>query len=167
MPLPAVGEGFRSGTLRADSFVLDLLIGGSHPKDTMLDFLVIRAIHRVSPALLPAATWHRRGLAAAANGWHADADRWFEAAAAGYRRSLSIEPLARLRVHQSMVRARAEGDTMREAEQMLTIVRGLNRLDQLESFDAPHALLDAREVLASWLDDTGAERLALEESQAA
>ena len=35
---------------------------------------------------------------------------------------------------------------------MLEIVRGLNRLDRLEAFAAPHDLLDARIVLSSWLD---------------
>jgi hypothetical protein len=34
---------------------------------------------------------------------------------------------------------------------MLDIVRGLNKLDRLESFAAPHALADAREVFAQWL----------------
>lgn len=118
----------------------------------MLDSLTTRVLTRLAPALLPAPALHRRALAAAAAGRYADAEQCFEAAAAGYRRKLAVEPLARLRVHQSMVRARAEGDPMREAERMLEIVRGLNRLDRLEDFAAPHELRDARLVLSSWLD---------------
>jgi hypothetical protein len=34
---------------------------------------------------------------------------------------------------------------------MLEIVRGLNRLDRLESLQSPHELRDARVVLAEWL----------------
>jgi hypothetical protein len=37
---------------------------------------------------------------------------------------------------------------------MLDIVRGLNKLDRLEAFAAPHALCDAREVFATWLSDS-------------
>jgi len=126
------------------------------PKDTMLDSLPFRVLTRLVPAFLPAPMLHRRALAAAAAGRYADAEQCFEAAAAGYRRKLAVEPLARLRVHQSMVRARAEGDPMREAERMLEIVRGLNRLDRLEDFTAPHQLVDARVVLSSWLDGNAA-----------
>ncbi len=118
----------------------------------MLDSLPIRVLTRLAPAFVPAHTLHRRALAAAAAGLYADAEQCFEAAAVGYRQRLAVEPLARLRVHQSMVRARAAGDPTREAERMLEIVRGLNRLDQLESFAAPHPLLDARAVLSAWLD---------------
>ncbi len=118
----------------------------------MLDSLTTRVLTRFAPTFVPAPTLHRRALAAAAVGLFADAEECFEAAAAGYRRGLAVEPLARLRVHQCMVRARAEGDPMREAERMLEIVRGLNRLDQLESFSSPHDLIDARLVLSSWLD---------------
>ncbi len=118
----------------------------------MLDSLTTQVLTVLVPALLPAPALHRRALAAAAVGRYADAEQCFEAAAAGYRRKLAVEPLARLRVHQSMVRARAEGDPMREAERMLEIVRGLNRLDRLEAFAAPHDLMDARIVLSSWLD---------------
>lgn len=118
----------------------------------MLDSLTYQVLTRLASAFVPPATLHRRALAAAAVGRHADAEQCFEAAAAGYRRKLAVEPLARLRVHQCMVRARAAADTKREAELMLEIVRGLNRLDRLESFAAPHALVDAREVLSAWLD---------------
>lgn len=123
----------------------------------MLDSWTHRVLTRLAPVIVPAHLLHRRALAAAAAGRYADAEQSFEAAAAGYRRTLAVEPLARLRVHQSMVRARAEGDPMREAERMLGIVRGLNQLDQLESFAAPHALEDARVVLSAWLDGAASE----------
>ena len=117
----------------------------------MLDTVVHQILLRIRPGLVPGSTLHRRALAAAAAGRHPEAERLFEAAAAGYRSELRVEPLARLRVHQAMARARACADPGREASMMLDIVRGLNKLDQLESFAAPHALLDAREVFASWL----------------
>lgn len=118
----------------------------------MLDSMPLRVFTHLAPVLVPAAALHRRALAAAAAGRYADAEQCFEVAAAGYRRKLAVEPLARLRVHQAMVRARAERDPMREAERMIEIVRGLNRLDRLESFSAPHELMDARQVLSAWLD---------------
>ena len=120
----------------------------------MLDILVHRVFLRLAPGLLPGGTLHRRALAASVANAHVDAEQLFEAAAAAYRRELRVEPLARLRVHQAMTRARASRDPAAEAAMMREIVRGLNRLDRLESFAAPHALTDAREVLAQWLAAT-------------
>lgn len=117
----------------------------------MLDDFAIRVLSRTIPGILPAPLLHRAALAAASRGRHAEAERRFEAAARGYRERLDVEALARLRVQQRMVRARASGDPVREAEMMLEIVRGLNRLDRLESFAAPHELQDARAVLSEWL----------------
>jgi hypothetical protein len=117
----------------------------------MLDFLVHRVLIRLSPGIVPGGTLHRRALDACVSGRYVDAEQLFEAAAAAYRHELRVEPLARLRVHQNMARARACGDPAREAAMMLDIVRGLNKLDRLESLAAPHALRDAREVLAEWL----------------
>lgn len=95
---------------------------------------------------------HRHALAAAAAGSRAEAERWFEAAAEQYRRELAVEPLARLRVHQLMVRARSGPDGGVESSAMLEIIRRLNRLDRLESLEAPFALGDARTVLADWIE---------------
>lgn len=117
----------------------------------MLDFALTRVLLRVLPGIVPGGSLHRRALAAVAAGRAADADHWFEAAADAYRRELAIEPLARLRVHQAMARARASADETGEGERLLEIVRGLNRLDALESFEPPHPLIDAREVLAAWV----------------
>jgi hypothetical protein len=80
-----------------------------------------------------------------------DAEQLFESAAVSYRRELSVEALARLRVHQLMARARATGDPAREAALMLEIVRTLNKLDALESLDPPFERVDARRVLSEWL----------------
>ena len=117
----------------------------------MLDHFAIRVISRMAPRLLPGPALHRRALAASASGRYVDAEQWFEAAATAYRAELAVEPLARLRVHQLMSRARGGGDPRQEAEMMLDIVRGLNRLDRLESCSAPFALTDARTVLSEWL----------------
>lgn len=116
---------------------------------------MIRVVSRTAPALLPGRVLHRAALSAAASGRQPEAERWFEAAVLAYRRSLDVEALARLRVHQRMARARATGDPVREAEMMLEIVRGVNRLDRLESFRAPHELRNARSVLSEWLADSG------------
>ena len=118
----------------------------------MLERLAVRILPLLPPGLVPDASLHRRALAASAAGRYVDAEQWFEAAATAYRRSLNVEALARLRVHQAMTRARASQDPAHEAADMLEIVRALNRLDRLESFAAPHGLADAREVFARWLE---------------
>jgi signal transduction histidine kinase len=119
----------------------------------MLRSALERVLLRYATAVLPGSTLHRRALAAFAAGRAAQAESWFEAAAGAYRRELSVEPLARLRVHQNLVRARASGVPGEEADRMLEIVRALNRLDRLESLHAPFELVDAREVLSEWLAD--------------
>ncbi len=112
------------------------------------------AVH--APAgLVPGQLLHHGALTAAASGRYAAAERGFEAAVRAYRRSLDVEALARLRVHQRMARARAAHDPVREAEMMLEIVRGVNRLDRLESFRAPHEKKNARTVLSEWLSESG------------
>ena len=134
---------------------------------TLLDFLVLRTASRLGTRWVRGRTLHRRALAAAASGAHADAEQWFEAAAARYRKELQVEPLARLRVHQLMVRARAASSSAREAEMMLEIVRGLNRLDRLESFSVPYDLCDARAVLSSWIGDAATSEPGPTEGRAA
>lgn len=118
----------------------------------MLPLRVTRVVTRLMPDFASGKALHRRALAAAAAGAHADAEQWFEVAAARYRRELGVEPLARLRVHQLMVRARAGGGRGVDSAAMLEIIRRLNRLDQLESLDAPFELGDARSVLAAWIE---------------
>lgn len=125
----------------------------------MFDDLAVRVISRTAPGLLPGRTLHRLALAAAAAGQYADAEQGFAAAARKYQREWSVEALARLRVHQQMVRARATGDRARESELMLPIVRALNKLDRLESLSAPFDLMDARAVFSTWLSDSAAGSL--------
>ena len=117
----------------------------------MLPLTVLRVVARLLPDLASGPALHRRALAAHAAGADADAERWFEAAAALYRIELAVEPLARLRVHQLMACARGTGAG--EGEAMVEIVRRLNRLDQLESLHPPFAPADARTVLAQWIED--------------
>lgn len=123
----------------------------------MLRNAIDRVLIRFAPWLLPGSRLHLHALAAYESGRPADAEPLFQAAAAAYRRELNVEPLARLRVHQSLVRARASGSPGEEAERMLEIVRSLNRLDRLESLHAPFALSDARKVLSEWLSDSPAD----------
>jgi hypothetical protein len=117
----------------------------------MLPLHVFRVASRVLPDLASGRALHHRALAANAAGSFAEAERWFEAAARAYRAELAVEPLARLRVHQRMSRARAGTTAAGEAAAMIDIVRSLNRLDRLESLEAPFALADARSVLAEWI----------------
>jgi hypothetical protein len=131
----------------------------------VLDDILIRVISRTAPGRLPGRNLHRRALAAAAAGRYADAEQLFEAAVQSYRRTLDVEALARLRVHQQMVHARAGCDPVREAELMLGIVRSLNKLDRLEALAAPYELVDARAVLSTWLAE--APQLALPEADGA
>lgn len=128
-----------------------------HPEKTIvLDDFVTRMVSRTAPGLLPDRFLHHAALSAAEHGCTGEAERLFELAAAAYRRSLDVEGLARLRVHQRMVRARAAGDAAREAEMMLEIVRGVNRLERLESIRWPHEMRDARTALSEWLGEAGA-----------
>lgn len=117
----------------------------------MLEHPALHMISRAVTVLVPGRRLHHEALAQAAAGHTARAEQLFEAAAAAYRREWAVEPMARLRVQQRMVRSRAGGDAVQEAEAMLEIVRALNKLDQMESLAAPHTLCDAREALSQWL----------------
>lgn len=115
----------------------------------MLSRLVFDLASRAIPRLASGEAMHHRALDLAARGDLAGAERCFELAAACYRRELAVEPLARLRVHQLMTRARA--NPVAEGASLVEIVRLLNRLDRLESLQSPHGLADARTVLAEWI----------------
>jgi hypothetical protein len=112
------------------------------------------------PDLASGRALHHRALAAAASGDAAGAEAWFEVAAVQYRRELAVEPLARLRVHQLMVRARSNDGRSVDSAAMLEIIRRLNRLDRLESLTAPFELGDARAVLAAWIEQAEGASLA-------
>jgi len=110
--------------------------------------VLLAALARWLPDAAVGEECHRRGLTAAGAGDAGAARRWFAAAAACYRRDLAVEPLARLRVHELMLDA---GDAAAPAA-VVEVVRRLNRLDRLESLAPPHALADARTVLAQWME---------------
>jgi hypothetical protein len=118
----------------------------------MLPLFVYQAANRLHPRLVSGARLHRRALDVSASGSPAEAERWFEAAATAYRDELAIEALARLRVHQLMVRVRARPASSAATSEMLEIVRRLNRLDHLERLEPPFELCDARSVLAEWIE---------------
>jgi hypothetical protein len=118
----------------------------------MLPLSLLRVFARFLPHVAPGRALHRRALAAHAAGADAVAECFFESAAVRYREELAVEPLARLRVHQLMVRAQAAGPAGVEGAAMIEIVRRLNRLDRLETLDAPFELADARTVLANWIE---------------
>jgi hypothetical protein len=102
------------------------------------------------PAPLSGPALHRLGLSALYAGRHDAADRLFERAALRYREELSVEPLARLRVHQRIARLRAGGRF--DPERAVEIERQLYRLNSIEALEPPHTLIDAGRLLATWSD---------------
>lgn len=102
------------------------------------------------PRVFSGASLHRLALEAMRAGELETADRAFEAAARHYRADLAVEPLARLRVHQLMARARALTESGDAAELMLEIEQRLSRLDSLESLTPPFELVEARSLLATY-----------------
>src|SRR5262245_38495441 len=122
----------------------------------MLPHLVLDLAARYLPRLASGTAFHRRALDAAERGRCAAAERWFEMAADRYRRDLEVDALARLRVHQLMVRARSRRGAGEhggaDPAAMVEIVQRLNRLDRLETLDSPHEMADARSVLAEWIE---------------
>jgi hypothetical protein len=114
-------------------------------------------LHRATLAILektsmrvPGAVLHRCGLQALRAGDPALADRWFELAAAAYRRELRTEALARLRVHQAIARFRACPGDGRGPDPRLAVDQALCRLDRIEALEPPFAETEARTLLARW-----------------
>jgi transposase InsO family protein len=118
----------------------------------MLMPLVYQAASRLHPQVGHGRWFHLRGLQAFSDGDTVGADRWFELAALRYREELTVEALARVRVHQLMARARSADSGAAESAAMIEIVRRLNRLDLLERLRSPYELADARVVLADWIE---------------
>jgi len=104
------------------------------------------------PRLLQAGSFHRAGLAAAADHQYELADRLFEAAAARYREEIRVPALARLRVHQLMVRAEAGSTLDHDAalESSGEIERRLLALETIEDLDPPFSEVRAGELFARW-----------------
>ncbi len=106
------------------------------------------------PSLFGGARFHRAALAAAAGGDAESANGLFELAVACYRREWRVEPLARLRVHQAIVRLKAGLIADPTGEEALEVERRLTRLTRIESLEPPFELIDARQMLASWTATT-------------
>jgi hypothetical protein len=100
------------------------------------------------PLPLHGAGLHRLGLWALHAGSADAADRIFERAALRYREELTVEPLARVRVHQHIARLRAAD--ARDPDAMLEVERRLYRLGTIESLEPPFPCVDAGRLLASW-----------------
>ncbi|MBI1798219.1 MAG: hypothetical protein HYR73_00865 [Candidatus Eisenbacteria bacterium] len=103
------------------------------------------------PVPIAGAALHRLGLSALHAGAFSAAERLFERAAERYRADLSVESLARLRVHQRIARLRARGQ--RDPERVVEVERQLYLLRTIESLDPPFAPIDAARLLASWAQD--------------
>ena len=125
-----------------------------------LDTLAVSRVRWVAgtavPRLFPGHLLHQAALWAAWEGAFPEADRLFEAAAGRYQVNFDLVPLARLRVHQAMARARASTRDGRFGERHLEVERRLSRLERIEAPWPPFPLVDAPSLLASWLDDQAA-----------
>lgn len=110
-------------------------------------------LHRLGAGCVPGARLHHAALEAFAGGRGDEAERLVDAAVQAYRRETAVESLARLRVHELMMRARRPESVGRESDFMQEIVRRVNRLDTLEALQSPHDRLDARLVLANWVGE--------------
>ena len=119
----------------------------------MLHLPVVWSIASRFPALFTGRALHHAALHAAGAGAAGSAEQLFERTVDRYRMELEVEGLARLRVHQLVTRARAAGDAGHEAELLLEAAQRLARLEQIESFDPPFAM-----VAAATLFETGLQR---------
>ncbi len=110
------------------------------------------ALAVVAPRCFRGADLHRAGLQAAAAGDPVLADQLFEAAAGRYRDDLAVPALARLRVHQLLVRADGAiaGDSDAAFELAPEIERRLSALDSIEDLAPPFADVRAADLLARW-----------------
>ena len=109
----------------------------------MLDLPFIRSVAITFPGLFTGQALHHAALHAAFVGDSGTAEALYERAAGRYRMDLDVEALARLRVHQLVTRARAAGESGREADLLLESAQRLARLGQIESFDPPFEMIPA------------------------
>ena len=116
----------------------------------MLDSPLTWQIALRLPALFPGTALHRAGLEANAAGAFPVSVALFERAARRYRACLEVEALARLRVHQLIARARANGEPRREGPLGLEVEQRLARLERIEALEPPFDLVPAGRLLASW-----------------
>jgi len=112
------------------------------------------------PGIVSGARLHRAALEALHRGQAETAVILFERAAVRYRRELAVEPLARVRVQQLIARARARPEEGRDGRLALEIERRLCLLRQIEELEPPYRLIEAREMLASWMPGRPGEKSA-------
>ncbi len=117
------------------------------------------------PRLFPGRLLHEAALWAAWEGALPEADRLFEAAARCYQSELEVVPLARLRAHQAMARARTASPGGPDGERCLDVERRLSRLERIEAPWPPFPLVDATSLLASWHEREPAHLQAPAESE--
>jgi len=96
---------------------------------------------------------YTKGLREACMGRHTRAMRLLEEAAERYRREESVERLARLRVHQLMVKYQIQRSPIEKQKIVEEVVLRLSKLKEIESPEPPFAALDAREVLRNWMEE--------------
>ena len=120
--------------------------------DTLATSPVLWQIGVAVPRCFPGSLLHQAALWATWEGALVQAEGLYEAAASRYQARLDLVPLARLRVHQAMTRARAATDGARGTERFLDVERRLCRLDHIEEPWPPFALVDASSLLASWIE---------------
>jgi hypothetical protein len=94
-----------------------------------------------------------KGLREACMGGQGRALRLLEEAAERYRREESVEKLARLRVHQLMVKYQIQRSPIEKQKIIEEVVLRLSKLTEIESPEPPFALVDAREVLRNWMEE--------------
>lgn len=123
--------------------------------DTLAVSRVLWLAGMASPRFFPGRLLHQAALWAAWEEAFPEAERLFEAAAGRYQVEMDLVPLARLRVHQAMARARASSLDGRDGERHLEVERRLSRLESIEEPWPPFQLVDAPSLLACWLDDQG------------
>jgi hypothetical protein len=120
--------------------------------DTLAASPVLWLAAPAAPRLFPGRLLHQAALWAVWEGAFAEAERLFEAAARCYQADINVVPLARLRAHQAMARARASARDGLDVADCLDVERRLARLDRIEAPWPPFPLVDARSLLASWND---------------
>ena len=118
--------------------------------DTLAASPVLWIAAVAAPLLFPGRLLHQAALWAAWEGAFPEAERLFEAAARCYQSELGVVPLARLRAHQAMTRARTSPLEGPDSERCLDVERRLCRLERIEAPWPPFPLVDATSLLASW-----------------
>lgn len=94
-----------------------------------------------------------KGLSQACLGYHGKAMKLLEEAAERYRKEESVEKLARLRVHQLMVKYQIQRSPIEKQKIVEEVVLRLSKLGEIESPEPPFAPRDAREVLRNWMEE--------------